>query len=356
MNWQEFGERLRAAGLITSAELPAREHSDAPWYLSIAPAIGAWFAALFLLSFVGGLIIGIWDSAPMRVLAGAILCGGAARWGHGSAFRSQFGLAIGLAGFALVSSVLFDWRGGAVSDWRLRFVFWGLLCGVLWRLNPDPIHRSLMATGLVFSLVAAAVGWRAEPLVTALLAALSIGLWIEQTRWASTGRDQLLSPVATACVLALLLLQCADIGPAQWLLDGPLRSLVLSGSAWRAAILGTALAVAGLWMTHKLQSRSARNDALIVLASAALAVATWRMPGILAGVLVWLLGTWSGRSLIRGLGLLGAAAYLLTQYYTMNTTLLQKGQSLILAGLVLAAAAFAIRRLYPSSNAGERSS
>lgn len=342
MNWQQFGERLHAEGLLATAQLPERAHSDAPWYLAIAPAVGAWFAALFLLSFVGGLIAGIWDAAPMRVVVGALLCAAAARWGHSSAFRSQFGLAISLAGLALIASALFEWR----IDWRARMLLAGLLCGALWRLNAEPVHRALMAIGLVLSVVAAAVGWRLEPLVTAAIAALAIGLWVEQTRWAASGRDALFTPVATACVLALLLLQAIDIAPASALLDGLLRTAVGSRSAVRAAILATALAGAGLWMSRKTEARSVRTDVLITFGCAALAVATWRMPGIIAGLLVWLLGTWAGRSLIRGLGLAGSAAYLLTQYYTMSTTLMEKGQSLIITGLLLAVVAGLLRRLY----------
>jgi uncharacterized membrane-anchored protein len=82
----------------------------------------------------------------------------------------------------------------------------------------------------------------------------------------------------------------------------------------------------------------------IVLASLLLCLAAWRMPGILAGLLLWVLGTWAGRSALRAMGLCGMAVYLTAQYWSLQTTLMTKGLVLLATAAMLLATAAALHR------------
>ena len=65
------------------------------------------------------------------------------------------------------------------------------------------------------------------------------------------------------------------------------------------------------------------------------AAAAWQAPGIIACLLVWVLGVTAGRALLANLALCGLACYLLQLYYSLHTSLLGKGVSLLSTGAVL---------------------
>lgn len=337
MNWTDFGAALHREGLVADPVLPARAAGGLPWYSHAASALGAWFAAMFLLGFLGGLLYMLWETWPLRALAGVALCAAAIALvrKRDSPFFAQFALAVGIAGVSLLLSAVVAIHLGT----RGHLLVCCCVFAALWWLNPEPVHRALMALGAVSCGCAALLMFRLEPFVTLLASAASIAIWLNQARWAVRGIDDRIGPLGHACALALLTLQVVDLLPkdlttARW--------LPFSAAIWRATILAIALAAAALLIAQRLhrQQRTvipASLPPIICVAVTLIALATWRMPGVLACLLVWLLGTWAGRAQLSWIALAGLTGYLTMQYYAQQTTLMQKGVTLLVTGLVLAA-------------------
>ncbi|HQD83257.1 MAG TPA: DUF4401 domain-containing protein, partial [Quisquiliibacterium sp.] len=73
------------------------------------------------------------------------------------------------------------------------------------------------------------------------------------------------------------------------------------------------------------RTRSSRAPLLVGLFCVLLTVAAWRTPGVVACLLVWLLGTSAGRSQLVWYALAGLAAYLGMRYYALDMDLMDKG-------------------------------
>ena len=78
------------------------------------------------------------------------------------------------------------------------------------------------------------------------------------------------------------------------------------------------------------------------------ALAAWQAPGVIACLLVWVVGMAAGRPVLGGLALAGLAWYLLQLYYSLQTSLLGKGVALLGTGVVLLVLHFVLARWPPS--------
>lgn len=354
MNWREYGEALASEGLVADPALPEREPPSAAWYLQAVSALGAWFAALLILGSVGGVLFGLFEQRGGRFVLGLALCGGAALVmrrrpdARGSAFLAQFTLAVSLAGIALLGSVLLD----IVRPAALMTLAFAALSALLWWLNPEPVHRALCAFGLCVALALTLLQWRLEPLVTLLFMAATIAAWLTQSRWFAAGRGELLMPLALAAALTLMLLQVPDTIPRGVSDDPQLRWLGVAGGVGRAIVLAIGLAVTAALLARRLAlAVTAGHWLAVAVACAALAWACQAMPGVIACLLVWLLGSAAGRPRLCALALLALGGYLTMLYYSIAQTLLDKGLLLIATAALLALAAWVVRRWWPAGRA-----
>ena len=351
MNWREYGEALAREGLVADPVLPDREPPSAAWYLQAVSALGAWFAALLILGSVGGVLYGLFEQRGGRAVLGLALCAGAALVmrrrpeARGGAFLAQFSLAVSLAGIGLLGSVLLD----VVRPAALMTLVFAALSTALWWLNPEPVHRAMCAFGICASLALALLQWRLEPLATLLFVVVTIGLWLGQARWFAAGRGELLLPLAFAAALTSMLLQVPDTMPRALSADPQLRWLGVAGSAGRAIVLAIGLAVTAVLLARRLAlAVSAGHWLALAVACAALAWACRAMPGVIACLLVWLLGSAAGRPRLCALALLALGGYLTMLYYSLAQTLLDKGLLLIATAALLALVAWIVRRWWPA--------
>ena len=104
----------------------------------------------------------------------------------------------------------------------------------------------------------------------------------------------------------------------------------------------------GLPVNSAGRTRSSRAPLLIGLFSVLLAAAAWRTPGVVACLLVWLLGTWAGRSQLVWYALAGLAAYLGMRYYALDMDLMDKGVAMIVVAAVLLGARLVLPRVWPA--------
>lgn len=386
MNRADFEPALQRAGLI-DGPLPPAPPDGGPWYLQAVSGFGAWLAALLVLSMLGGLVGDLWSSTGARMLIGGALCAGAAvvarraqaqaAGAREGAFLAQFMLACALAGIALLGSVVVEHVHGSVRQAGAL----ALLAAVLLAANPERVHRALMAWMLVVSVIAALWLLKLEPLISIGLAAVTAALWLGQARWAAAGVLPVTAPVGVACAGMLVLLQAPDVVPPEVASQAPFALDATRSALVRCAGLAVVLAAAGILVARRVggegprtggegpraggdglpvrgdglpvrgdglpvrsdglpmdsagRTRSSRAPLLIGLFSVLLAAAAWRTPGVVACLLVWLLGTWAGRSQLVWYALAGLAAYLGMRYYALDMDLMDKGVAMIVVAAVL---------------------
>ncbi len=351
MTWSEFVQRLRTAGLLDAqAPDPVRGDASMPWHIRIASGIGAWFAAAFVLGSLGGLLSPLLREAAGRALLGIAACALAAwvmrrpgREGRPAprdgAFASQVALAVSISGAVLLVSAILD----GTRDVTLQGLVIAAIAGVLWWVNPEPLHRGLSAASMVGALVMVLLYQRIEPVTTLLVAVASVVLWLSQPRWVASGHAAMAVPAGLALVASLLLLQLPDAmllvrggggGELDWLVGGQ--------AVLRAAGLAIVLAATGIVIARRVTgvpaaaaaSARAGVPVAIVAACLLLAAAAWRTPGVLASLLAWTLGMATGRAQLVTMAWAGLAGYLWLQYWSMQVDLMTKG--LVLVGTAAA--------------------
>ena len=356
MNRAEFESLLQRDGLLCGP-LPAAAPDGGPWYLQAVSGFGAWLAALLVLSMLGGLLSDLWSSMSARLLVGGALCAGAAFIARSTAarpagtregaFLAQFTLAFGLAGIALVGSAIFDGVRGNVPQATAL----AALAAVLLVANPERVHRAFMAWMLVVAGTSALWMLRLEPAVSIVLAVVTAALWLGQARCAAAGLLPVTAPIGVACAGVLVLLQVPDVVPRDVAADVPFALDGVRSAMLRCLGIAAVLAVAGVLIARRVaidaQADVRRAPYVLAVFCAVLAAAAWRTPGIVACLLVWLLGVWAGRSQLVWYGLAGLAAYLGMRYYALDMTLMHKGVAMIVVAGVLLGARFLLPLVWP---------
>jgi hypothetical protein len=314
-----------------------------------------WIGALFMLSFVGAALTFIVKSSTASLMAGAVICVGAAvifRVSKGKDFAVQFGLATSFAGQALFIYGLmetFKWGNG------FSYVCITVFMAVLAAIVANEIHRGATAFAAAVSL-SLALWWYGVPyLAPALITTAVAVLWMHEFSWADRG--SILRPIGYSLVLAALYSNGVLLmhGYA-WLLGrGAGGSPVLARLSYWTGVL--AIGAVFIYTVFRLAAREGfgiRPAQAALIAALAIAITSYKAPGIATGLVIVLLGYANANRVLTGLGIFSLIAYLSLYYYQLQATLLVKSASLIATGMVLLIARFALGRLWPAvSREGE---
>jgi uncharacterized membrane protein len=342
---------LKARGLVADAQLPplAPVPAGTPWYVRVMAGFGAWLGGLFLLGSMMALFSVVAKSPGGMLTLGVFALAGAFglyQVARGSDALEQLGLACSMAGqfaFGFGMEEMFHWDMAALSG----FLF-VLQVGLVVAMN-GVLHRYLSA---LFAAIAA--HWflykaQAVPLGGAVLAALVTWIWLNEAAWTAARRATFWKPVGYALALALLFWQ-APLS-LRWLFSWGRENLVFAVPGWVAPLAyALCLAAAVGWLARRQAPRAwPRWVAAALLVSAV----AWLAPGLLAALLVLILGAAAGNRILVGLALLAAAWYLGAYYYQMQITLLEKSAVMLATGAVLIGLRFALSWLWPKEQAND---
>jgi hypothetical protein len=338
-------EGLRTAGIIgpeDAAELAAEV--PPPWWLAISQGIAAWIASLMILSSFFVPLMAFGDGPLVRGLSGAVLTA-AAIWlvRRDEVFASQMGLALSLAGQALlVSAVAGD--GDWLRDATLIAATGLLIATGMLVPKSDLLHRSACAL-LALSYLAVLAGqgnWLVAYAV--LLAAAAVALWLRRSDWAGWPIASLPKAVAHATTVGALVAAWFVGGEAA---GGALTWLGTHGAAPQAlqtlypAGVGLVLLATVGWLSR---DAAGLYRALWLLAAAGIALAAWRAPGLVVSAAILLAVFQACHRPWIAMALLAALLYLGRLYYDLDSTLLVKSISLAVTGLALLGLRFVLRR------------
>lgn len=340
---QALWERLREAGAV-EGEPPAVGAARAPWFVRVMLGIAGWIGALFLLGFVGLGFVFVMEKAALSFVLGAAVCAGAAflyRSAPHSDFMNQFGLAVSLAGQALMAYALLRWFEHSFSAAALALA---LQQAALFLLVPNFVHRVWTAWTGAYAAVYALGHLGLHAFAPA---AVTFGfLWPWLAEFDHPRRGELLR--AAGYGLALAAVQTA-------VMYGGLLGLL-----WRTGAASPALVWAGnlasglvlVWAVLRLLKREGvglgEPHGRIALAGAAiLALVSLKAPGVGPAAAILVVGYANGNRVLVGLGVIALLGYLSHYYYALHATLLEKSGWLAVAGLALLAARWGLHRWWP---------
>jgi hypothetical protein len=242
-----------------------------------------------------------------------------------SIFVAQLALALSMAGQVLFGGGVASLSRGVPTTVLAVVALEVLLIAVY----PDVVHRFLSTVVIVGALVGLLLEWELpgaiHPLV-GLLAAGALVLWERESVLAAARAERLSRPIGYGLAVALLGVLCLGI-----------NDLIAIPHWWISGLLLLPLL---LVLEYRIVSRfEPRAAAAIVpwLVGGTVLVslpALWT-PGVLAAVVVIVLGFQRGNRLLLGLGAVFLAVFLVAFYYHLDITLLLKSLILLATGLLL---------------------
>lgn len=345
MDRQALWTRLRDAGLVEGGA-PAVAASRSPWFVRVMLGIAGWIGALFLLGFVGVGFAFVMKSAGVSFAVGAAVCAGVAllfRSVSASDFVSQFGLAVSLAGQALMAFGLVKLSGDSFTAAALAIA---LQQAVLFVLVPGFLHRVWTSWTGAYAAVYALGNAGLHAFAPA---AVTFGfLWPWLAEFDHPRRGELLR--AAGYGLALAALQTAVMQSALWQLAlGSREALGGKAGLWLGHLAAGLVLV---WAVLRLLKRegvpiSAPHGRIALAGAGILALVSLEAPGIGPAAAILVTGYANGSRVLAGLGVIALIGYLSHYYYALHATLLEKSALLAGGGLVLLAARFALHRWWP---------
>jgi hypothetical protein len=205
---------------------------------------------------------------------------------------------------------------------------------LLFVVYPDGLHRFLSALSIPGAVLILLADWQQTEATHLLVLALAVGIavvWEHETRFTAKRIEHFTRPLAYSLPIALL---------------GILGFSVVKNSGndfislWWISTLGLLATLLGLGHVILSQQGLRRSQLWATLISVALAfLPTLQAPGIVAGILVLLVGFRRGNRGLMGVAAAFLTVFIIAFYYNLETTLFLKSLALLGTGL----ACFALR-------------
>lgn len=352
---EDLWTKLRDAGLAVG-ELPAAGEARAPWFVRLMLGIAGWIGALFLLGFVGAGFVFVMESSIASFVVGAGACALSVvifRAARKNDFVAQFGLAVSLAGQALMVFGAAQWFERSVMGIAL---YVALQQALLFVLVPNFVHRlwATLSCGLAATYAMLDAGLYAfTPAATTAAFAWAALSEFRLARHGELLRAGVYGLALTAVVAAVMqghLLGGIPLGFGRRVID------VGQTGAWLGRIASLAVLVGAVLMLLRREGRALwSGQGRIGLAGAAiLGLASIKAPGVGPAAAILIVGYANADRVLTGLGIFALLGYLSHYYYSLQATLLEKSGLLVAAGVALLAARLAMRHGWPEEPTGSK--
>jgi len=349
---QDLWSRIASAGL-TVGEMPVEE-AHTPWYVRVMLGIAGWLAASFLLGFVGAALAAVMQNNDLAIMVGFMVIAGAYavfRMAPRNDFSGIFGLAVSFAGQALVALGIFGRFQHSITDAGPYWMF-ALIEAALAVVMPNFIHRIVSAFGAALAFAYACEVSGAHALAAGVIAASVAFVWLQEGRFGKLTSAAL--PIGYGLTLALIQVE----GMASWrhslamlLQEKPM----LGASPWIGEAIVAAALLASVWVLLR-RGGWGPGEGRTLLALAATAVvgaASFKAPGIAAGLMIVVLGFGNGNRVLAGLGIAALLFHVSSYYYLLDATLLAKSMVLAATGAVLLGARWVVLNTVMPTEAGD---
>jgi len=325
--------------LLIPNETTETRGSALPWFVKLFIGISAWTAAILITATFFIVDVIDEDRALVFGLVFCILAIVLNRIGRENIFWGQLSLAMSLTGqiLAIVGLLsLFDFFG---SEQQRLFVvvFIVLLESILIWLHRDPVLRfisTLVVTILMINYLIESGKLNTLPVFIFILAVGTLSIYLMELRLNILGFQEIFLSVGSGLAVSLL---------------GILILPLLGDFSLDLRITAVLLFSLLLFLLIKIVldlGYSFRNRAVLVLimGCALLLIPSLRMPGILAAIIVLVLGFWRNNRGLMGLASIFLVFYIWAYYYSLEWTLLAKSLVLLTSGVILLALRYFVVR------------
>ena len=328
----ELWARLASAGL-TVGEMPDTAEVHTPWYVRVMLGIAGWLAALFLLGFVGMAFAFVMQSRTASLAVGFMVITAAYavfRMAPRNDFSAMFGLAVSFAGQGLVMFGVLGYLERSptgATPWLIVAAIEAALALVM----PNFIHRVVSAYAAGVALAYGCEVSGAQAAAAGVLAASVAFTWLREAQFGKLAA--VATPIAYGLTLALM--QVEGLSSFRQSVTMFLRERQIP-VAWPwigEALVACALLVSvGVLLSRAGWAPRQPRTVLGLAVAAAIGAASFRAPGIAAGLMIVLLGFANGNRVLAGLGIASLLVYVSSYYYLLDATLLLKSAVLAATG------------------------
>ncbi len=331
---EQMWETLQKAGLIEGTA-PETGKLESPWYVKVLLAFSGWLAAVFLLFFIGIGFEFVFKNHIAAFVIGGIMIGSAFAILRipKNEFVEHLALAVSLAGQALVVFAIFEISN---RNEKIAWMLVALLQVSLAVIMPNFVHRvfSSFFAAFAFSMTLTIMGW--HYVVSGIVMLLATMCWLNEFQYPQHMKK--IRAIGYGLVLALIQLKGTALFGYRtmgWRLS-PNQS-----EFWATTWLGEILigAVTLYLVLHLLQRYNqtifSRLSITALLGALLLCGVSMEVQGITVGMVIMLLGFSCANRVLLGLGIISLLFYISSYYYLLDTTLLDKSQSLFIVGLAL---------------------
>ncbi|MFT5697489.1 MAG: putative membrane protein [Desulforhopalus sp.] len=332
-DYSQIWLELQQAGVVTGKP-PEGGTRESPWYVKTLLAFSGWLAALFFLGFIGMGLQFIFDNDFAAFTTGTVMISGAffVLRRSGNEFIEHLALALSLAGQALVVYAIFNF---VRSSDNTAFLLVALLQVVLALVMHNYIHCvfSAFLAAFSFSMFMLGVGW-AFGVGAVLLLLVS---WCFLSEFSYPQQMKKIRAIGYGLAIALIIFKGTTVFGSS-----PLRYVFhSSGSQLFHPWVGELLTLAvSLYVVVRILVRNGQSLlgrlALVVLAGTfILGLVSLEVQGITVGMVIMIVGFAGTNRLLLGAGIVSLLFYISSYYYLMESTLLEKSQTLLVVGIVL---------------------
>lgn len=319
---------------LVEGEQPAAAELESPWYVKVLLAFSGWLAALFLLGFLALGFYSILDSVGMSlVIGGAMMCAAyfILRIPQ-SEFVEHLGLAVSLAGQALVISAIFNFFK---PDSEIGWALIGLVQMGLVFVMPNFVHRVFSAffSACAFSIFLNKVGL--PYLFNGLVLFVCAWAWLNEFTFPRhIKKMRALGYGLTLAIIQLKGSALFSIGAMGWRKDY-IDELWLK--PWMGELLCVAATLYVVWALLKQNQLIRSRRAMLVALATVLffCLLTVEAQGIAIGLTIILLGFSCANRVLLGLGAASLLFFVSSYYYLLNSSLLEKSLTLLTVGIAL---------------------
>ncbi|EAR61251.1 GDYXXLXY domain-containing protein [Neptuniibacter caesariensis] len=339
--------RLQNKGLLDRTI--AEPVSGNLWYISLMQGFAGWFAALFMLGFVGTAFTWLfrYDNEILLITAGIAASVGAyllQRANPQSVFIGQLVLATSLCGQLMVAWALFD-----LFDFKeiYAYLFLGSYQAVLALIMPNYLHRVLSTWFgvLAFSWYLHRMG--IFGMGTAVVTGLFTLLCLRSERWAS--KSYTLEPITLGLALSLIQISSHSFfgseimsfhrqaSPSILHVYAPYIGITVVGMSYLFLIIK-------ITQQYHFEGAQQRKWVYLLLATV-FGVASLPIQGLTASLLVLITGIFLQRITLAALGFISIVSFFSWYYYNLSETLLTKSIYLAIFGFVLLGILLLVKKL-----------
>lgn len=330
---REIVEQLQQEGLVAAttlfeirnAQTIETDQASTPWYVRVLIGLSAWIAAILFLVFLFGTEIITSEKGAMVVGAIFIVLTITFRWLLDHLFTNQLFLALSIAGQIL----LLVGFGQTIDTDAITAIVMLMLELLLIGLYRDTVHRFLSTAASVAAAVSVFYILDIPDLIHLLILLAAIGtrgLWQHESVLISRKFQAFVKPVGYGVTVALLGMLVPSILP-----DFPVNTWWISALGLMMVLLmgeHTILAFHRIYTIDRL-------SLVIYIGTLLLTLPLLMAPGILAALLILILGFHRGNRILVGLALVGLVVFLIAFYYHLALTLLVKSGILVASGGLL---------------------